>query len=161
MVFKKGGKKTKKHKKVQANPEDRLLVFKDVEQFQEYAQAQKVLGSARFEVYCFDGKTRLATVRGNMRKKQWVKQGDVILVSLREYEDAKCDIIYLYKPKEVKNLKIYGEIPDTVKVNEDIVDKEDEQDIGIDFEEKDPDEEIEEKKKDEFKKDFELNFDAI
>ena len=96
-----------------------------------------------------------------MRKKQWVKQGDVILVSLREYEDAKCDIIYLYKPKEVKNLKIYGEIPDTVKVNEDIVDKEDEQDIGIDFEEKDPDEEIEEKKKDEFKKDFELNFDAI
>ena len=107
VVKKKGGKKGKKAKKIQNNEEDRKLVFKDEEQFQEYAQITKILGSGRFEVQCFDSKTRLATIRGNMRKKVWVKSGDLILVSLREYEDAKCDIIYLYKPKEVKFKEYY------------------------------------------------------
>jgi translation initiation factor 1A len=165
VVNKKGGKKGKKGKKIQNNEEDRKLVFKDEEQFQEYAQITKVLGSGRFEVQCFDSKTRLATIRGNMRKKVWVKSGDLILVSLREYEDAKCDIIYLYKPKEVKKLKSLHEIPENVKVNEDLVDKEETVDIGFDFVDED-DELTEEdlknlKNKEEFKKEFESNFEAI
>ena len=161
MVFKKGGKKGKKGKKIKDNEEDRPIVFKDEEQFQEYAQISAVLGSARFTVNCFDGKNRLATVRGNMRKKQWVKNGDVVLVSLREYEDAKCDIIYLYKTKEVKSLKAYGEIPITVKINEDIVDKEEEKDIGIDFEEEDEEQIEDAKKKEDFKNEFDMNFESI
>lgn len=162
MVIKKGGKKAKKYKKVQTNPVERTLVFKDEEQFQEYAQILKVLGSARFEAHCFDGKTRLSIVRGNMRKKQWVKIGDIVLVSIREYEDAKCDIIYLYKPKEVKNLKIYGELPASVKVNEDIVDTEENEDIGIDFVDDDEKEQSDNLQiKEEFKKEFDTNFDAI
>jgi len=166
MVFnKKGGKKGKKCKKIQNNEEDRKLVTKDEEQFQEYAQITKALGSGRFEVQCFDSKIRLATIRGNMRKKVWVKVGDLILVSLREYEDSKCAIIYLYKPKEVNKLKAEKEIPENIKVNEDLVDKEETSDIGFDF--VDEDEELTEediknlKNKEEFKKEFDLNFSAI
>lgn len=162
VINKKGGNKAKKHKKVANNEEDRKLVFKDEQQFQEYAQITKVLGSGRFEVQCFDGKTRLSIIRGNMRKKVWVKSGDLILVSLREYEDAKCDIIYLYKPKEVNKLKNLKEIPENVKVNEDMVDKEETKDIGFDFVEEGEEDDFEElRKKEDFKKDFELNFESI
>ena len=32
----------------------------------------RMLGNGRCEVYCFDGKNRLAHIRGKMRKKVWV-----------------------------------------------------------------------------------------
>lgn len=31
-----------------------------------------MLGNGRCECYCFDGKNRLAHIRGKMRKKVWV-----------------------------------------------------------------------------------------
>lgn len=69
MVKKTGG--GNKHKKKKNNPStteiERELIFK-VES-QEYAQVTKLLGNCRLEVQCFDGKTRLANIRGSMRKK--------------------------------------------------------------------------------------------
>jgi translation initiation factor 1A len=57
---------------------ERELIFK-VES-QEYAQVTKLLGNCRLEVQCFDGKTRLANIRGSMRKKVWIKINDVVLI---------------------------------------------------------------------------------
>lgn len=34
-----------------------------------YGQVTRMLGSGRLEVYCFDGQTRLAHIRGKLRKK--------------------------------------------------------------------------------------------
>lgn len=38
----------------------------------EYGQVLRMLGNGRCECYCFDGKNRLAHIRGKMRKKVWV-----------------------------------------------------------------------------------------
>lgn len=77
-----------------------------------------MLGNGRLEAQCFDGVKRLAHIRGAMRKKVWINQGDIILVSLREYQDDKADVIQRYNPDEARQLKQYGELPDTTKVNE-------------------------------------------
>jgi translation initiation factor 1A len=157
MVNKKGGKKYKKKKTVTAEVE-RPLEFKA--EGQEYCQVVKLLGNCRLEGNCFDGKTRLCHICGSMRKKVWLVSGDIVLVSLREFEDAKCDVIYKYTIKESRILKSYGEIPETVKINEavdkPVPDDEVEDDIGIDFEEADYEE-----KQQEFKKDFDKNFKNI
>ena len=43
---------------------------------------------------CFDGKIRLCKIRGTLtRKKVWIGAGDLVLVSLRDFEDDKCDVI--------------------------------------------------------------------
>ena len=39
-----------------------------------------MLGNGRLEGHCFDGVTRLCHIRGKMRKKVWVNQGDIILI---------------------------------------------------------------------------------
>jgi translation initiation factor 1A len=111
MVIKKGGKKGKKGKKpTTVNEIERELVFKADDQ--EYCQVIKLLGNCRLEGKCFDGKTRLCHIRGSMTKKKvWIKVNDIVLVSLREFEDAKCDVLYLYNPKEIKRLQTLGEIP--------------------------------------------------
>lgn len=154
MVIKKGGKKHKKKKTVNEDIE-RPLEFKN--DGEEYCQVVKLLGNCRLEGQCFDGKTRLCNIRGSMRKKIWISPGDIVLVSLRDYEDGKCDVVHKYTIKEARNLKKLGELPSNVKINE-AVDKvendDDEEDIGIDFEES-------EDEKDDFKTNFEEKFESI
>ena len=43
----------------------------------------------------------------------WVETGDIVLVSLREYEDDKGDIIHKYFTGEAAHLVRVGEIPDS------------------------------------------------
>jgi translation initiation factor 1A len=44
-----------------------------------------MLGNGRIEADCFDGKRRLAEIRGKMKKKVWIQAGDVVLVGLRDF----------------------------------------------------------------------------
>ena len=159
VVNKKGGNKTKKQKKVVDDFVERELVFKNIEDYQEYGQVTKILGNKRFDVNCFDNKQRLAHAGGSLkRKKVFVKLGDVILVSIRTFEDSKCDILHVYNQKEVKRLKNLNEIPNNITSG--LEDVKDEEDIGFDFAEEEEDED-ELKRKEDFKRDFESNFNAI
>lgn len=84
----------------------------------EYAQVLKMLGNGRLEAQCFDGEKRLAHIRGKLRKKVWINQGDIVLISLRDFQDDKADVIQKYTADEARSLKQYGELPDTAKINE-------------------------------------------
>merc|ERR1719265_1535642 len=42
---------------------------------------------------CFDGVKRLCHIRGKLRKKVWINQSDIVLIGLRDYQDAKADVI--------------------------------------------------------------------
>lgn len=86
--------------------------------FTEYAQVLKMLGNGRLEALCFDGEKRLAHIRGKLRKKVWINQGDIILLSLRDYQDEKGDVILKYSADEARSLKAYGELPESAKINE-------------------------------------------
>jgi len=77
-----------------------------------------MLGNARVEAFCFDGVSRLCQIRGQMRKRVWINMGDIVLVSLREFQDSKADIIWKYTPDEARSLKAYGELPANVRPNE-------------------------------------------
>jgi translation initiation factor 1A len=77
-----------------------------------------MLGNGRLEAQCFDGSKRLAHIRGKMQKKVWINQGDIVLLSLREYQDDKADVIHKYNPDEARALKAQGELPEHAKINE-------------------------------------------
>lgn len=111
----KGGKNRRRGKNENEN-EKRELVFK--EEGQEYAQVTKMLGNGRLEAMCFDGVKRLCHIRGKLRKKVWINSGDIILLGLRDYQDTKADVILKYTADEARNLKTYGELPESAKINE-------------------------------------------
>src|SRR5579862_9772708 len=93
-----------------------------------------MLGNGRLEAQCFDGEKRLAHIRGKLRKKVWINQGDIILLSLREFQDAKGDVILKYTADEARNLKAYGELPETAKINEtDTFPADGDEEISFDF----------------------------
>lgn len=108
----KGGKSFKKKAKVESRSE---LIFK--EDGQEYAQVAALLGNSRLRVHCADGKERLCTIRGKLVRRAWVSVRDIILVSLREWEDEKCDMIHKYSDDEARNLRSYKELPTQMTLN--------------------------------------------
>lgn len=95
-----------------------------------------MLGNGRLEAQCFDGAKRLAHIRGKLRKKVWINNGDIILLSLRDYQDEKGDVILKYSADEARSLKAYGELPESAKINEtDTYGPNDEGECGFEFDE--------------------------
>ncbi|KAI5310101.1 Translation initiation factor 1A [Ascosphaera atra] len=128
----KGGKNRRRGKNENDN-EKRELTYK--EEGQEYAQVVKMLGNGRLEAMCFDGEKRLAHIRGKLRKKVWINQGDIILLSLRDYQDEKGDVILKYNADEARSLKALGELPDYAKINETDTYGQDGLDDNVEFDE--------------------------
>jgi translation initiation factor 1A len=99
------GKGGKKHKRGKDGGlvTDAPLELKD--EGQAYGLVVRMLGGCRAEVACHDGKTRMGTIRGNMRKRVYINTGDCVLVGLRDYQDTRCDIIHKYTAHEFRELK--------------------------------------------------------
>ena len=68
-------------------------------------------------------------------RQVWINQGDIILISLRDFQDDKADVIVKYTADEARNrtyylfyyeivprlrrpVKAYGELPENAKINE-------------------------------------------
>ena len=88
--------KTKKHASVTQKKKNNerlknneLIVAED--EMQTYAMVTKALGDRRFQCQCKD---------------------DILLISLREDDDEKADIIQKYRPEEIHELKKMGEFED-------------------------------------------------
>lgn len=111
----KGGKKHKRNKNF--TNENKALRIK--EDGQEYAKVSRCKGNCRFDVDCCDGKSRAAILCGTMRKRKFINQGDLVLVSIREWQDDICDIIDSYDESQAKKLKQEKHIPDSFKLGED------------------------------------------
>ena len=99
-----------KAKKSKSYKEEETLVYKTEDQV--YAQVIKLLGSSRLEAFCYDGVQRQCTIRGNMRKRVYVNKDDIIIVSLRDFQDNKADVIHKYSESQKRSLIESGEIPD-------------------------------------------------
>lgn len=107
----KGGNKTKS--KARKNQQYEVKVkYEDCikSDEQEYAKIIKVNGGGRYELDCFDGIKRLGIARGNIKRNGKVSLGQIVLVSKRDYQDTKCDLLHFYSIEEVRCLVENGDI---------------------------------------------------
>lgn len=69
----------------------------------------KNLGFTRMRVVCQDGHKRMCRVRGKMKKRNWVREGDVVLVSPWDFAwEQKGDIIFRYTANQAHWLRQKG-----------------------------------------------------
>ena len=67
------------------------------------------LGASRLRVRCMDGKTRVCRVPGRLKRRLWLREGDIVLVEPWEFGgDGKGDIIFKYRPTQVGWLRKRG-----------------------------------------------------
>ncbi len=71
--------------------------------------AKKMLGNDRVLVSCQDGKERLCRIRGKMKRRMWIRVGDIVLVSPWDFQsDKRGDIIWRYKRNQAEWLRKKG-----------------------------------------------------
>jgi translation initiation factor 1A len=73
--------------------------------------AIKLLGFDRVRVKCQDGNERLCRIRGKMKRRVWIREGDVVLVSPWDFQsDKRGDIIWRYIRAQAETLRKKGYI---------------------------------------------------
>ncbi len=67
------------------------------------------LGASRMRVKCLDGKSRICRIPGRLKRKLWVREGDMVLVEPWEFGgDEKGDIVFKYRDNQIQWLKENG-----------------------------------------------------
>lgn len=76
---------------------------------QTFGILEQRLGGSRNRVRCMDGKTRICRIPGRLKRRLWVREGDILLIEPWEHGgDEKGDIIFKYKQNQVAYLKQKG-----------------------------------------------------
>ena len=79
-----------------------------------FAIADNILGGRRVSVVCADGKTRMARIPGKMRRRQWVREGDLIIIWPWDFQDSKADVKHRYSKTQAIYLSRKGVLPEIV-----------------------------------------------
>lgn len=73
--------------------------------------AVKLLGFDRIRVKCQDGHERLCRIRGKMKRRVWIREGDIVLVSPWDFQsDQRGDLIWRYTRAQAEQLRREGRI---------------------------------------------------
>jgi translation initiation factor 1A len=71
--------------------------------------AVQMLGGDRIRVKCQDGHLRLCRIRGKMKRRFWIREGDIVLVSPWDFQfETRGDIFYRYRRNQAEWLRNKG-----------------------------------------------------
>jgi translation initiation factor 1A len=88
----------------------------------DYGQIKSLKGDKRAIVLCLsDGKEYQSRIAGSLH--QWIQREDIVLIGLRSFQQDKADIIWRYTPEEARKLMKAGEIQSSLKINDQILDR--------------------------------------
>ena len=82
-----------------------------------YAYVIKLLGNCRVLVLCDNGTEAVGVIRGSMRrfnKRVLIETGDIVAVSIRDFQIGKVDIVHKYNMEQCKILINNKDISDTL-----------------------------------------------
>ncbi|MEK6973272.1 MAG: translation initiation factor eIF-1A [archaeon] len=65
-------------------------------EFEMFAIVTKMEGANHLRAKCADGIERLCRITGKMKKTVWIREGDLILIKVWDYQPSKADIIWRY-----------------------------------------------------------------
>ena len=120
MPYNKGGKKNKRRKKKTAATDESTRYLPTAEKGLMYALAVKMLGNRRLTVKCADGTERLAIIPGKFKgRRHWISVGMLLLISIRDYQENKVDVIHIYSDQDAKRLRRKGELDELLSDDED------------------------------------------
>ncbi|MAG45401.1 MAG: translation initiation factor eIF-1A [Nanoarchaeota archaeon] len=86
---------------------------------QHFGVVDQRLGASRMRVRCLDGKNRICRIPGRLKRRLWVREGDLVLVE--EWDlggDEKGDIVFKYRPSQIDWLKRKGHLKQLEEIEE-------------------------------------------
>ena len=68
----------------------------------------KLVGGDNIIVKCTDGKGRTCRIRGKIKRRMWIRDGDLVLVAPWDFQSDKADIIWRYISAHAAKMKQDG-----------------------------------------------------
>ena len=69
----------------------------------------KLLGFDRILVKCQDGHERLCRIRGKMKRRVWIREGDIVIISPWDFQsDKRGDVVWRYTHAQAETLRRKG-----------------------------------------------------
>ncbi|MEM0340053.1 MAG: translation initiation factor eIF-1A [Acidilobaceae archaeon] len=72
---------------------------------------KRIVGAGFAEVICANNEMYMARIPGKMRRKIWIKEGDVVLFMPWGTRDNKGEIVHKYEKSDIKALLELGVLP--------------------------------------------------
>lgn len=122
---------------------DKCINYTIDKEFEEYAYVIKLLGNCRASVISNSGVTSIGIIRGTLRKfnkRIMIENGDIVIISKRDYQADKVDIVHKFNSDQSKNLVKNKELSNILityynNKNTNIVIEDIEDDIKYEFDE--------------------------
>ena len=78
--------------------------------------ASQLLGAARIRVMCEDSVSRMGRITGKMKKKMWIREGDLLIVRPWGFQEGKADILFRYSRTQSQYLARKNLLPASVNL---------------------------------------------
>lgn len=125
-MAKKKGKKSQKGKRRGGStpaPVITRVKFPNQRLGEMFGRVVEIYGNDRMGVFCEDGKHRMGRIRGKIKKRVWIRRGDLVIVNPWEWETetsnkpGKCEISWRYTNAEIGWLERKDKIPEILDIN--------------------------------------------
>ncbi len=102
MAKKKRGKGVEKSKEPVLPTEGQVLCI-----------VERVIGADHVLIRCLDNPDLLRNARipGKLRRRMWIREGDVVIAEIWDFQPNKADVVYRYQRDELKRLIAKGLLP--------------------------------------------------
>jgi len=89
--------------------EVRIKLPKEGEMF---GVAEEIVGASHMRVMCQDGVMRMCRIIGKMKKKFWIRRGDVVIIRPWSFatKDLKADLVWRFTPPQTQKLQKLGHL---------------------------------------------------
>ncbi len=78
--------------------------------------ANQLLGAARIRVMCEDSVSRMGRITGKMKKKMWIREGDLLILRPWGFQEGKADILFRYSRTQAQYLARRNLLPPSVNL---------------------------------------------
>ncbi len=78
--------------------------------------ASQLLGAARIKVMCEDSVSRMGRITGKMKKKMWIREGDLLILRPWGFQEGKADILFRYSRTQSQYLARRNLLPASIDI---------------------------------------------
>jgi translation initiation factor 1A len=72
------------------------------------ATVESMLGANHVKLRCMDGVVRMGRIPGSMKKRTWIREGDIVIAVPWDFQNEKADVIWKYTRPQVNWLERKG-----------------------------------------------------
>ena len=78
------------------------------DELEMFAIATQLMGTDQVKTIAEDGIERQARIPGKMRKKVWIRQGDLLIIRLWDFQPIKADIVWRFLGTQAEHIRRKG-----------------------------------------------------